>query len=164
MVRFPRRKGPRRTGASRSWRGQRIPRDVGKEAPAAIERDTAWLARRGGAGPEVPLPTPSASLAHGTRPPEPLCIVVSLCIAIRILYLYPQRACHAETTRQRRGGYELLILEPAKARSIENATESPGMKRHAAYRDCNKDAAFDEGWDAAPKWQTEFAEVADGVR
>ena len=32
-----------------------------------------------------------------------------------------------------------------------------------AYRHCGKDATFDEGWDAALKWQTEFAEVADGV-
>ena len=57
----------------------------------------------------------------------------------------------------------MFLLEPAKARSIEKAAESPGIKRHAAYRHCNEGAAFDERWDAALNWQTELAEVADGV-
>ena len=57
----------------------------------------------------------------------------------------------------------MFLVELAKARGIENAAESPGIKRHAAYRHCNEDAAFDERWDAALKWQTEFAGVADGV-
>ena len=84
-------------------------------------------------------------------------------ICIFILYLYPQRACHAETTLQRRGGYELFLVEPAQARGTENAAESPGIKRDAAYRHCSKDDAFAERWDAVLKWPTEFAEVADST-
>ena len=57
----------------------------------------------------------------------------------------------------------MFLVKPAQARGIENAAESPGIKRDAACRHCSKDAASAEGWDAVLKWPAEFAEVADGI-
>ena len=61
----------------------------------------------------------------------------------------------------------MFLVELAKTCSIENAAETPGIKRDAAYRHCSMDAAFAEGWDATLKWQTAFLEsrtLSEGLR
>ena len=123
-------------------------------APAAVERDTARPARRGAAGPEVPLPTPSppalTERARGSR-----CAYLYLYYVI--LYLYPQRACHAETTLQRWGGYEVFLVELAKTCSIEKGAETAGIKRDAGLQALQQGRRICRTLGCG-------AEVADGVR
>ena len=74
-VSFPCRNGPRKAGASRSSRRRQKTRNIGKAAPAAIQRDTAWLARPGPRGPDAAFLTPSASRARAS--------IVHICTPIR---------------------------------------------------------------------------------
>ena len=65
--------------------------------------------------------------------------------------------------RSSKDWHELFLKEPANSSNVDKTAAYVGVKRYPAYRHCNEEAAFDERRDAAMKWQTEFAEVTDGV-
>ena len=87
-------KWPSKAGASRSSRRRPKTHSVGKAAPAAIKRDTAWMARPGPRGPEAAFLTPSASRVHAS--------IVHICISIRGEFAVPKWPSKAGASRSSR--------------------------------------------------------------
>ena len=96
-----------RTGASCSWRRRRRPRNVGKAAPAAVERHAALLAGPGPVGADAAIPIPSVSLVRGARAQGARGASVRICIFIR------REPCRNE--RRKTGRSRLLERWPGAA-------------------------------------------------
>ena len=73
-MRFPCRNGPRRTGASCSWRGWRIPRNVGKWRQRPSSAIGPGRQGRVSAGPDGQLVIPCASRARAST--AKICIFI----------------------------------------------------------------------------------------
>ena len=107
VVGLPCRNNAPGTGASCSWRRGRRPQNVGKAAPAAIERDAALLAGPGPAGADGAIPIPSVSLVRGARARGARGASVCICIFIR------GEPCRND--RRRTGKSRLLERPPGAA-------------------------------------------------